>query len=46
MVQLPMIAVGRMPFMKRNKTIGNLTFWIGLMMGFPFLSVPTARFML
>lgn len=37
MVQLPMIAVGRMPIMKRNKTVGNLFFWIGLMMGFPFL---------
>jgi sterol O-acyltransferase len=32
-----MIAVGRMPIMKRNKTVGNLFFWIGLMMGFPFL---------
>ena len=30
--------------MKRNKTIGNLTFWIGLMMGFPFLYVLTRFF--
>jgi hypothetical protein len=34
-----MIAVGRMPIMRRNKTVGNLFFWIGLMMGFPFLYV-------
>jgi len=37
MIQLPMIAVGRLPVMKRNRTLGNLFFWIGLMMGFPFL---------
>lgn len=44
MVQLPMIAVGRMPIMRRNKTVGNLFFWIGLMMGFPFLAVCYLRF--
>lgn len=37
MVQLPMIALGKLPIMKKHKTVGNLTFWIGLMCGFPLL---------
>ncbi|KAL7421034.1 Sterol O-acyltransferase 2 (Sterol-ester synthase 2) [Cryptotrichosporon argae] len=39
MIQLPMIAVGRLPIVRRNKTIGNIVFWIGLMMGFPLLAI-------
>lgn len=39
MAQLPMIALGRLPAVKRNKTIGNIVFWMGLMSGFPLLSV-------
>ncbi|ODN97324.1 sterol O-acyltransferase [Cryptococcus wingfieldii CBS 7118] len=39
MAQLPMIALGRLPVVKRNKTIGNIVFWIGLMMGFPLLAI-------
>ncbi|KAK4689379.1 sterol O-acyltransferase, partial [Tremellales sp. Uapishka_1] len=37
MAQLPMILVGRLPIIKRNKTVGNIVFWIGLMAGFPLL---------
>jgi sterol O-acyltransferase len=37
MVQLPMIALGRLPVVKRNKTVGNIVFWLGLMSGFPLL---------
>lgn len=39
MAQLPMIALGRLPIVRRNKTIGNIVFWIGLMAGFPLLWV-------
>ena len=37
MAQLPMIALGRLPVVKRNKTVGNIVFWMGLMLGFPAL---------
>lgn len=37
MGQLPLIALGRLPIVRRNKTIGNIVFWIGLMAGFPLL---------
>jgi sterol O-acyltransferase len=37
MAQLPLIALGRVPAIKRNKTVGNIVFWLGLMLGFPFL---------
>nr|XP_019049785.1 sterol O-acyltransferase [Kwoniella bestiolae CBS 10118]OCF28715.1 sterol O-acyltransferase [Kwoniella bestiolae CBS 10118] len=37
MAQLPMIALGKLPIVKRNKTVGNIVFWAGLMSGFPLL---------
>ncbi|WVR08896.1 hypothetical protein IAU60_005955 [Kwoniella sp. DSM 27419] len=37
MAQLPMIALGRLSIVKRNRTIGNIVFWAGLMSGFPLL---------
>ncbi|EIW67053.1 hypothetical protein TREMEDRAFT_34263 [Tremella mesenterica DSM 1558] len=37
MAQLPMIALGRVGWVKRSKTIGNIVFWLGLMSGFPLL---------
>ena len=37
MAQLPMIYLGKLPVVKRNKTLGNIVFWIGLMCGFPLL---------
>nr|ODO03902.1 sterol O-acyltransferase [Cryptococcus depauperatus CBS 7855] len=37
MAQLPMIALGKLPAVRRNKTVGNIVFWIGLMCGFPLL---------
>ena len=40
MAQLPMIYVGKLPIFRRNKTVGNIVFWIGLMSGFPLLLVP------
>ncbi|WWC91037.1 uncharacterized protein L201_005977 [Kwoniella dendrophila CBS 6074] len=39
MAQLPMIALGRLPIVKRNKTVGNIVFWAGLMSGFPLLAI-------
>ncbi|CAG7847235.1 Probable sterol O-acyltransferase 1; AltName: Full=Sterol-ester synthase 1 [Serendipita indica DSM 11827] len=33
MSQIPLIALGRVPFIKRNKLLGNVVFWIGLMAG-------------
>jgi len=37
--QLPLIAVGRIPAIKRNKLMGNLVFWLGLYVGLPLLCV-------
>nr|XP_018259362.1 sterol O-acyltransferase [Kwoniella dejecticola CBS 10117]OBR81520.1 sterol O-acyltransferase [Kwoniella dejecticola CBS 10117] len=37
MAQLPMIALGKLPAVKKNKTVGNIVFWMGLMSGFPLL---------
>ena len=39
MAQLPMIYVGKLPIFRRNKTVGNIVFWIGLMSGFPLLAI-------
>ena len=39
LAQIPMIAVGRIPAIKRNRLLGNLTFWLGLFAGFPLLCV-------
>ncbi|KAH8093272.1 MBOAT, membrane-bound O-acyltransferase family-domain-containing protein [Cristinia sonorae] len=39
LAQIPLIAVGRLPFIKRNKLMGNIVFWIGLYAGFPLLCV-------
>ncbi|KGB75845.2 sterol O-acyltransferase [Cryptococcus deuterogattii R265] len=39
MAQLPMIALGRLPIVRKNKTIGNIVFWMGLMAGFPLLAI-------
>jgi sterol O-acyltransferase len=37
MAQIPMIVIGRIPAVRRNKTVGNIVFWMGLMLGFPAL---------
>lgn len=39
LVQIPLIAVGRIPAIKRNKLMGNVVFWLGLYAGFPLLCV-------
>ncbi|TFY75945.1 hypothetical protein EWM64_g8065, partial [Hericium alpestre] len=39
LVQLPLIAFGRTPAIKHNKTLGNVVFWMGLYAGFPLLCV-------
>ncbi|KAG8870642.1 hypothetical protein FRC20_011520 [Serendipita sp. 405] len=40
MSQIPLIALGRVPFIKRNKILGNTVFWVGLMAGeLSFLSI-------
>ncbi|EJF64108.1 MBOAT-domain-containing protein [Dichomitus squalens] len=37
--QIPLIAIGRIPAIRRNKLLGNLVFWLGLYAGFPLLCV-------
>ncbi|KAI0061050.1 MBOAT-domain-containing protein [Artomyces pyxidatus] len=39
LIQIPLIAVGRIPAIKRNKLMGNVVFWLGLYAGFPLLCV-------
>ncbi|SPO29196.1 related to acyl-CoA sterol acyltransferase [Ustilago trichophora] len=39
MVQLPLIIISQIPFIKQNETLGNMIFWIGLMAGFPLLNI-------
>jgi sterol O-acyltransferase len=34
MIQLPLIAFSRLPIIKRNRTLGNIVFWAGLIIGF------------
>ncbi|KAI1793521.1 MBOAT-domain-containing protein [Ganoderma leucocontextum] len=37
--QIPLIAIGRIPAIRRNRLLGNMVFWIGLYAGFPLLCV-------
>ncbi|RDX48191.1 MBOAT-domain-containing protein [Lentinus brumalis] len=37
--QIPLIALGRIPAIRKNRLMGNLVFWIGLYAGFPLLCV-------
>ncbi|SNX87432.1 related to acyl-CoA sterol acyltransferase [Melanopsichium pennsylvanicum] len=39
MVQLPLILLSQVPFIRKNETLGNMIFWIGLMSGFPLLNI-------
>ncbi|CDZ96511.1 sterol o-acyltransferase [Phaffia rhodozyma] len=39
MIQIPLIAIGRLPIVKRNKKIANIVFWFGLLSGFPILAI-------
>jgi sterol O-acyltransferase len=39
LIQIPMIAIGRTPVIKRNRLLGNTVFWLGLYAGFPLLCV-------
>jgi sterol O-acyltransferase len=39
LIQIPLIAIGRIPAIKRNKLAGNIVFWLGLYAGFPLLCV-------
>ncbi|KAH9019150.1 MBOAT, membrane-bound O-acyltransferase family-domain-containing protein [Lactarius hengduanensis] len=39
LIQIPLIAVGRTPAIKRNKSLGNVVFWLGPYAGFPLLCV-------
>lgn len=39
LAQIPLIAVGRIPSVKRNRLLGNIVFWLGLYAGFPLLCV-------
>ncbi|KAJ7696587.1 MBOAT, membrane-bound O-acyltransferase family-domain-containing protein [Mycena rosella] len=39
LIQIPLIIICRLPFIKRNKLMGNVVFWLGLYAGFPLLCV-------
>ncbi|KAE9386037.1 hypothetical protein BT96DRAFT_960654 [Gymnopus androsaceus JB14] len=39
LIQIPLIALNSVPFIKKNKLLGNLMFWVGLYAGFPLLCV-------
>ncbi|KAJ3999944.1 MBOAT, membrane-bound O-acyltransferase family-domain-containing protein [Lentinula boryana] len=39
LIQIPLIALNSVPFIKRSKLLGNLIFWVGLYAGFPLLCV-------
>ncbi|KAF8630153.1 hypothetical protein AX15_003103 [Amanita polypyramis BW_CC] len=39
LVQVPLIALSRIPIIKHNRLIGNIVFWLGLYAGFPLLCV-------
>lgn len=39
LAQIPMIALSRIPAIKRNRLLGNIVFWLGLYAGFPLLCV-------
>jgi sterol O-acyltransferase len=39
LIQIPLIALNSVPFIKRNKILGNMFFWLGLYAGFPLLCV-------
>lgn len=39
MSQYPLVLLAQSPMIKNNHTLGNLLFWIGLLIGFPLLNV-------
>jgi sterol O-acyltransferase len=39
LIQLPLIALSRLPVIKNNKLLGNVVFWLGLYAGLPLLCV-------
>ena len=39
LIQIPLIAISRTPFIRKNKLLGNVVFWLGLYAGFPLLCV-------
>ncbi|KAK0214773.1 MBOAT, membrane-bound O-acyltransferase family-domain-containing protein [Armillaria fumosa] len=39
LIQIPLIALSRMPIIKQNQMLGNVVFWLGLYAGFPLLCV-------
>lgn len=39
MSQYPLILLAQTPLIKNNRSLGNLIFWVGLMIGFPLLNI-------
>lgn len=39
MMQLPLMMMGRIPFMRKYPVLGNMFFWFGLIWGFPLLAI-------
>ncbi|KDQ61746.1 hypothetical protein JAAARDRAFT_31224 [Jaapia argillacea MUCL 33604] len=44
LIQIPLIYVGRIPAIRRNKLLGNIVFWLGLYAGFPLLCVAYVKY--
>ncbi|KAJ3410497.1 hypothetical protein HDV05_003687 [Chytridiales sp. JEL 0842] len=43
MLQIPLIYIARIPFIKKQKTFGNVFFWFGMCLGPPLLAVLYCR---
>ncbi|KAK4521061.1 syntaxin binding protein 1 [Mucor velutinosus] len=43
MSQVPLITLGRQPFIKNNPTLGNVIFWVGMFLGPPLLGILYTR---
>lgn len=39
MMQFPLVFLAQIPFIKNDPALGNLIFWLGLLVGFPLLNI-------
>jgi sterol O-acyltransferase len=43
MTQLPLIYIGRLPAIRKYPTLGNIFFWIGMIIGLPLITLGYSR---
>lgn len=43
MMQLPLIFLGRQPWVRKHSTVGNIVFWLGMFVGLPLLAILYCR---